>query len=62
MAHVDPTALSAALLNNKLIPVLSHITSVKSFESKFTALEPQFFALHGALSKDLGIPEADVQV
>jgi len=49
-------------LNDKLVPILSHITSVKSFETQFSGLDPQFFALQAALSKDLGIPEAEVQV
>jgi len=31
-------------VNNKLVPILSHITSVASFGSKFLALEPQYMA------------------
>jgi hypothetical protein len=49
-------------VNNKLIPILSHITSVKSFESQFLPLERQYGALQTALSKDLGIEEAEIQV
>jgi hypothetical protein len=53
---------SLVKLNNKLVPVLSHITSVKSFESQFEKLFPQYLPIQAALSKDLGIPEADIQV
>ncbi len=49
-------------VNDKLVPVLSHITSIKSFQSQFLALEPQYMALQSALSKDLGIEEAEIQV
>ncbi len=49
-------------VNNKLVPILSHITSIKSFESQFSALESQYMGLQAALSKDLGIEEAEIQV
>jgi len=49
-------------VNNKLVPILSHITSIKSFESQFSALEPQYMALQAALSKDLGIEEAEIYI
>jgi hypothetical protein len=47
-------------VNNKLVPILSHITSIKSFESQFSALESQYMGLQTALSKDLGIQEAEI--
>jgi hypothetical protein len=49
-------------LNNKEVPILSHIKSIKSFETQFSALESQYMALQAALSKDLGIEEAEIQV
>lgn len=49
-------------VNGKEVQLLSHITSIKSFESQFSALEPQYMALQAALSKDLGIEEAEIQV
>ncbi len=49
-------------VNNKLVPILSHITSIKSFESQFSALVSQYMGLQAALSKDLGIEEAEIQV
>ena len=49
-------------VNNKLVPILSHITSIKSFETQFSALESQYMGLQVALSKDLGIEEAEIQV
>ncbi len=49
-------------VNEKLVPILSHVTSIQSFGSKFSALEPQYMALQAALSKDLGIEEAEIQV
>jgi hypothetical protein len=49
-------------LNDKFIPVLGHVTSIKSFESQFSAVEPQYMALQAALSKDLGIEEAEIYV
>jgi hypothetical protein len=49
-------------LNSKLVPILSHVTSIKSFGSEFSALVPQYMGLQAALSKDLGIEEAEIQV
>jgi len=49
-------------VNTKLVPILSHIKSVDSFGSQFSALEPQYMALQAALSKDLGIEEAEIYV
>jgi hypothetical protein len=49
-------------VNNKLIPVLGHVTSIKSFESQFSALESQYMALQAALSKDLGIQQGEIYI
>jgi hypothetical protein len=49
-------------VNNKLIPILGHVTSIKSFESQFSPLESQYMGLQAALSKDLGIEEAEIYV
>ena len=49
-------------LNDKFVLELSHITSVKSFQSQFAVSDPQYMALQAALSKDLGIEEAEIQV
>ena len=49
-------------VNGKDVQILSHITSIASFQSKFLALEPQYMNLQAALSKDLGIEEAEIQV
>jgi hypothetical protein len=49
-------------VNNKLVPILSHITSIKSFESQFSALDSQYMTLQAALSKDLGIEEAEIYI
>jgi hypothetical protein len=49
-------------VNDKLVPILSHITSVKSFESQFLPLDRQYGALQTALSKDLGIEAAEIQI
>jgi hypothetical protein len=49
-------------VNNKLVPILSHITSIKSFISQFGALEPQYMTLQTALSKDLGIEEGEIYI
>jgi hypothetical protein len=49
-------------VNEKFVTVLSHITSIKSFESQFTASDSQYMVLQAALSKDLGIEEAEIQV
>jgi hypothetical protein len=46
--------------NKKEITILGHVTSLKSFISQFGALDPTFQALQGALSKDLGIQEAEI--
>ena len=51
---------SLVKVNNKLVPILSHITSIKSFEAQFSALESQYMGLQAALSKDLGIQEAEI--
>jgi hypothetical protein len=53
---------SLVTVNTKEIAVLGHITSLKSFEGAFGALEPKFESLQAALSKDLGIPEGEIQV
>ena len=47
-------------LNDQLIPVLGHVTSLKQFESGVGPLVGRFAALQTALSKDLGIPAADI--
>jgi hypothetical protein len=49
-------------VNTKFVSELSHITSIKSFQSQFLALDPQYMALQAALSKDLGIEEAEIYV
>jgi hypothetical protein len=49
-------------VDEKLVPILSHITSIKSFVSKFSALEPQYGALQTALGKDLGIQPAEILI
>jgi hypothetical protein len=49
-------------LNLAEIAVFTNIHSVKSFESDFGALDGQFMSLQAALSKDLGIPEADISL
>jgi len=49
-------------VNIKFVAELSHIKSVGSFESQFSALDPQYMALQTDLSKDLGIEAAEIQV
>jgi hypothetical protein len=49
-------------VNTKLVPILSHIKSIDSFQTQFSALESQYMALQAALSKDLGIEEAEIQL
>ena len=49
-------------VNIKFVAELSHITSIKSFESQFLALDPQYMVLQAALSKDLKVEEAEVYV
>jgi hypothetical protein len=49
-------------VNGKDVQILSHITSIKSFESQFSALESQYMGLQAALSKDLGIEEAEIYI
>jgi hypothetical protein len=48
--------------NKQEIVVLSHTTSLKSFEAKFTPLEQKYMALQVDLSKDLGIQEAYIML
>jgi hypothetical protein len=49
-------------LNNQLVPILSHIKSVKSFEAQFLPIDRKYFVIQEALSKDLGIEEAEIQI
>jgi hypothetical protein len=46
--------------NKKEIKVMSHVTGLRSLVSQFSALGPAFRTIGAALSKDLGIPEADI--
>ena len=49
-------------LNTALTGILSHIQSVKSFESQFSALLPKYLAAQDSLAKYLGIPAGDVTI
>jgi hypothetical protein len=65
ISFTDKTGTDIASLikvNVKFVAELSHITSIKSFGSQFSALDSQYMALQAALSKDLGIEEAEIQV
>ncbi|HTV11646.1 MAG TPA: hypothetical protein VME20_07265 [Acidimicrobiales bacterium] len=52
--------LALMALNQKEVTVLSHTTSVKGFESGLVPLVGKYMSLQGALSKDLGIPAAEI--
>lgn len=51
-------------LNKESIPILDHTTGVKSFVSAYSPIISKFVSLNlaGSLSKDLGIPEADIYI
>jgi hypothetical protein len=47
-------------LNNQSLPILSHVTSLKTFEKQYVPLTARYVSLQVALGKDLGIPAADL--
>ena len=52
--------LAVTAINRKAVPIVSHITSLSSFEKQYGALLQSYMNLQAAVGKDLGIPTADV--
>lgn len=49
-------------LQKQEITILKHTMSIKSFETSFGALTGKFVAAQAALSKDLGLPAAEIVI